>query len=147
MTITGQSIVAKLMALVAVAVMLALSTTLSVSKGPLSKPVADWFAALEAGDAAAFETLLSDDAVIELEDLGISQTKAEFIDSLDQWVELNSGANILTRQTEANEAEVVVEVCYRFSSNEVYNRETYTLSGDQITGSVQEKVGDTCEGF
>ncbi len=147
MSITAQSFFAKLAALVGIAAMLAFSTVLSLSKDPLAMPVAQWFTALETGGKAAFETLIDDEAVIELKVLGITQSKAEFIESLDQWVELNKGASILTRQVSTSDTSVVVEVCYRFASNEVHNLETYLISGEKIAGSVQEQIGETCEGF
>ena len=130
-----------------VAAMLALSTVVSVSGNTLTKPVGQWFEALQKGDAETIGQIVSENATIELRDLGITQTRTEFIDSLDQWVELNSGATILTRQVSVSDGVVVVEVCYRFASNETYNRESYKVADGLITSSVQEKIGDSCTGF
>ena len=47
----------------------------------------------------------------------------------------------------SEQGEAVVEVCYRFSENEQFNVETFFHSAEQITGSVQEKRGEVCEGF
>lgn len=147
MDITAKSIFAKLAAMMMVAGMLAVSTVVSVSGNTLAKQLAQWFEAVQDGDAETISQIVSADAVIELRDLGITLNRTEFIDSLDQWVELNAGAEILTRQVSVSDGVVTAEVCYRFPSNETYNRESYTVTEGIITASVQEKIGDNCVGF
>lgn len=110
-------------------------------------PVLQWFAALGAVDRPAFAELITEDAVIALKDLGVEQTRDEFIAALDEWERTTRDAIILSRLVEIGEGEAVVEVCYRFSENEQFNVETFFHSADQITGSVQESRGPVCEGF
>jgi hypothetical protein len=52
-----------------------------------------WYAALFDADREAISELLSDDATIRLEDLGVTQTKTEFIAALDEWEEIVQTAN------------------------------------------------------
>ena len=118
-----------------------------VAGNTIPTPLDAWYEALQEGEAEEIDALLSDDAIIELKDLGIEQSKEEFVDSLDQWQELNADAVILTRLASASEKKAIIEVCYRFKSNEVFNRETFTLEGALILSSIQEKLADKCVGF
>ncbi len=113
----------------------------------MPEPLVEWYQALRSSDAPTLDRLLSVDATIDLTDLGISQTKTEFLDSLDEWKEANDGATILTRIEEMDSNSAIVDVCYRFASNEMLIRETFTLSRQQISGSVQAQISDNCEGF
>ncbi len=119
----------------------------ALSQEQMPEPVLKWFAALGAVDRPAFVELISEDAVIALKDLGVEQTRDEFIAALDEWERTTRDAVILSRLVEIGEGEAVVEVCYRFSQNEQFNVETFFHSADQITGSVQESRGPVCEGF
>jgi len=130
-----------------VAGMLAVSTAVPSSGDTLSRPISNWYQALQLGDAEMLSIIMAEEATIELRDLGITQTRTEFIDAFDQWLDLNRDARILTRQASASDEEVIAEVCYRFASNESLHREAFSLSDGLITGSVQEKLGDTCTGF
>lgn len=111
----------------------------------MPREIAAWFDALRNNDKQAIGALLADDAVIELKDLSINQSATEFVESLDQWAELNGGAEIHTRATRVDATTVETEVCYRFETNEVLNRETFTLGEGRITGSVQEQLAESCE--
>ncbi len=137
----------KTLAILAFAATSILITGCSSSNDTVPTQITDWFKALKANDAATIEMLLDDSAIIELKDLGISQNKEEFINSLDQWAELNGGAEIVTRPAAIEENQVEMEVCYRFASNEVFNRETYDLNQGKITKSVQTQISETCEDF
>ena len=147
MTITGKSILAKFFALLVVGLLLAVSTVTSVSQSKMPSEITAWFETLQADDAGALDKLLADDAVIELRDLGISQTKSEFIDSLDQWTQLNGDAKILKGAATTSGKQTSLNVCYRFASNEVMNRETFFIENGQITKSVQERISETCTDF
>lgn len=147
MTVTSKSIFSKLGALIIVAVLLAISTVTTISKNAIPVQVIAWFEALQTHDKGKVSQLLSNDAVIELKDLGITQTKAEFVDSLDQWAELNKGATILTRFVSSTENTTEIEVCYRFANNEVLTRETYAITNLMISKSVQEEIGKSCPAF
>jgi hypothetical protein len=147
LNITAKSVLAKLSAITMVAGMLAISTAVSSSGDTLTRPVSNWYEALQLGDIEILSIIMAEEATIDLRDLGIIQTRTEFIDAFGQWQEFNKDARILTRQASASEDEVVAEVCYRFPSNESYHREVFSLSQGLITGSVQEKIGETCTGF
>ena len=113
----------------------------------LSPIVQRWFLALTTVDRRQFNKLLANDAKIELRDLGITQTKEEFIEALDNWEDATKGAILLTRPMTSVAGKDVIETCYRFEKNEQLNRETYYSSNDEITSIVQEYVGDKCIGF
>lgn len=106
-----------------------------------------WYAALTTVDRIAFEKMISGRAVFKLEDLGIEQTKAEFIESLDEWEDAMKGAAIRHQIIEENGDTVSVRVCYTFSGNESLNREDLKFQAGMVVESVQAKVADNCEGF
>ncbi len=103
-----------------------------------------WYAALGSVNRRNFGELISDDAKIVLKDLGIEQTKQEFITALTEWNRVTRNANIIYRYQTIEEGTASALVCYRFRSNEQLNLESFTFSGEQITGSVQEFKGDSC---
>ncbi len=113
----------------------------------LSPIVQKWFVALTNVNRRAFEKLLTDNVTIELRDLGITQTKDEFIEALDSWEDATKGAILLTRPVSSEPGMDVIETCYKFENNEQLNRETYISSNGQITSVVQELIGETCTGF
>lgn len=120
----------------------------AAANGDLPAPVQTWYEALGAVDRSALENVLADNARIDLRDLGIVQTKSEFLDSLDAWAEANKDAEILTRPGKAtNDIGISVEVCYRFPSNEALFEETFELSDEKITSSVQQQISENCDGF
>ena len=111
------------------------------------EPVSRWYQAFADRDWAAFDTLLLPDAEIELRDIGIVQTRGEFLESLEQWAELNAETVILSRLVSTDGEVTVMAVCYRFASNEMQTRESFTLRGGAIALSVQEPEGSECRGF
>ncbi len=106
-----------------------------------------WYTALTAVDRAAFESLISDSAVIELQDIGIKQTKSEFIESLDEWEDAMKGATIRHKIETEPGGMVSVRVCYTFSGNESLNREDFKIEAGMVLESVQAKIADSCEAF
>lgn len=121
----------------------------AAANGDLPAPVHAWYEALGAVDRTTLEDLLTDNAQIDLRDLGVVQTKGEFLDSLDAWADANKDAEILTRLGEGvgDDTAVTVEVCYRFPSNEALFEEFFELSGEKIAGSVQQQISESCSGF
>jgi hypothetical protein len=109
--------------------------------------VGKWFDALRSADRNGFEAVLADKAEIDLRYLGIVQTRTEFIESLDAWGEAIRYGEVLTKTVSADAQSAVVDVCYRFPSNEKVNRETFTLDTDEIVRVVQEESAQTCDGF
>ena len=114
-------------------------------------PVLDsWYTALFAADKAKLDALLTPDAEIVLEDIGITQTKAEFLGSLEEWADAIDGADLswrLDAGAPASAESATALVCYRFADNEVMTRERFTFAAGQVRTSVQVPAGDTCEGF
>lgn len=109
-----------------------------------------WYTALFDLNRVAIADLLADDVVISLEDLGVTQTKAEFIEGLDEWEEVVKDANLawqLEDGTEADATEASVLVCYQFPDNELLIREVFGFRKSKIISSVQTTVGDSCENF
>ena len=113
----------------------------------LPTPVMQWYEALRTADAAAFETLIANDATITLDQLGFDQTKAEFIESMDAWADAVQGASIETKPLESSSGSAIVRVCYRFPSNERLNRETFAFAGGQITAQRQQVLAEDCSDF
>ena len=106
-----------------------------------------WYAALQASDEPAISALLADNAVILLEDIGIEQTKAEFVASLGEWRDAIDGGKVEFK-IEATGAEgITTLVCYRFPESPMTVREVFTFTGEQIAKSTQAQVADNCDGF
>ena len=124
----------------------ALSPALAAEEIVVEPPqqVERWYAALGSVNRREFKELIADDAIIALKDLGIDQTKDEFIAALPQWARATRKANIIYRYEAIEDGEASALVCYRFESNEQLNVESFTFNADQITGSVQEAKGDNC---
>ena len=116
--------------------------------GEAEKTLADrWYDALGKVDRAQITALLSDKARINLGDLDIEQTKAEFIASLDEWEDAMKGSTI-RHAVETDTDGVLTElVCYKFPDNESLTRESFTFEADQIVESNQETLADSCAEF
>jgi hypothetical protein len=114
-----------------------------------------WYAALSTVNRAEFAALLGDDAKITLDDLSITQTKAEFIVSLDEWEGANKGATIrhsvsrLIEHTLKSGTGTILSilVCYKFPSNEMLTQEDFAVEGDKIISSEQKTIADSCATF
>lgn len=109
-----------------------------------------WYTALFDVNRVAIADLLADDAVITLEDLGVTQSKADFLESLDEWEEAVSNANLAWQQEEGAEASATsasVLVCYQFPENEVLIRDVLGFRQAKIISSVQTTISDSCEEF
>lgn len=132
---------------VASAAMHALLAAPPASAADLPPVVARWYDALRAADRDVFEALLAPQAEISLKYLGIVQSRDEFIESLDAWEDVARSAEITTKAQSADASSAIVEVCYRFPSNERLNRETFALAGDTVTAMTQEEIAESCDGF
>jgi hypothetical protein len=145
MGVTNKSMLWRLAGLFLVSGLLAVSTyRVSLSDDATPAPVEAWYEALKAADAAAFEKLLAAGATIELRDLSITQTREEFLDSLDEWANANKDAQITARLEKLDGQTVTMKVCYKFPSNELLEREVFTLEDEQIVSSVQEQISESC---
>jgi hypothetical protein len=128
------------------AFLLALSL-LAFAQEDQSAIIAKWYAALSSIDRSTFETLISDKAVIKLEDIGVEQTKAEFIESLDEWEDAMKGATIRHQVISQSGNAISMRVCYTFSGNQSLNHEDFKIEAGMVVESVQAKVADSCAGF
>jgi len=106
-----------------------------------------WYSALLVADRTELSDMLADDVRIKLDDLGIVQSKQEFIASIDDWQGAVAGATIRHRIEKAEGGVTTVIACYDFPSNDMLTRETFAVSGDRITASSQAAIAESCEGY
>ena len=106
-----------------------------------------WYEALMKPDRAALAAMLEDDATITLEDLDISQTRAEFIESMDEWEDAVKGASEQHRLDSTVGDAVTMLVCYHFPDNDLLMRESFIFAGDRIAQSTQATVAENCDAF
>jgi hypothetical protein len=106
-----------------------------------------WYTALLAADRAGLADLLSDDARIELADLGVEQGKQEFLDSMDEWEASVKGTAIRHRIEKSEGGVSTVFACYDFPGNDLLMQETFTIAGDRITASSQATIAENCDSF
>jgi hypothetical protein len=106
-----------------------------------------WYTALLAADRAGLADLLSDDARIDLADLGVEQGKQEFLDSMDEWEASVKGAAIRHRIEKSEDGVSTVFACYDFPGNDLLMQETFAIAGDRITASSQATVAENCDSF
>lgn len=129
----------------------AMGVLLAVTPASAQSSLLDrWYTALFDVNRVAIADLLADDAVITLEDLDVTQTKAEFVEALDEWEDVVKTANLawqLEEGTEADATQASVLVCYQFPDNEMMIREVFAFRDAKIASSVQTTVSDSCENF
>lgn len=109
-----------------------------------------WYSALFDVNRIALADLLAEDAVINLEDLGVTQTKAEFVEALDEWEDVVKDANLAWQIEDGTVSDLTtatVLVCYQFPDKELLIREVFEFRDSAIISSVQTTIGDTCENF
>lgn len=114
-------------------------------------PVLDaWYPVLFEADGERLEELLADNAEIRLEDLGITQTKDEFLESLEEWADSVEGATFkwkLDPQAPLDAQKATALVCYSFPQNQLLVREAFTFAGGKVVASLQTTEGESCDGF
>ena len=106
-----------------------------------------WYAMLNAANADGLAALLSDDARIRLDDLGIEQDKSEFLASMDEWRVAVAGAGIRHRIEREGGVEATVLVCYDFAENDILMRETFRFAGDLIIETTQTQLAQDCKAY
>ncbi|MFZ1814907.1 MAG: hypothetical protein WBO55_12530 [Rhizobiaceae bacterium] len=141
-----KSMLGKLAGLFLAASLTAVSA-LSAAGQQLPEELEIWFEALRSADHEVFDQLLSEDATVDVRDLGIVQDREEFLESLDIWEDIASSTQIETKLVSSGDGKSVVSVCYRFAENDQLNRETFTVTDLLITSVVQEKIADDCSAF
>jgi hypothetical protein len=103
-----------------------------------------WYALLERADTDGLSGLLARSAKIELNDLGVTQTKQQFLASMDEWRAAIDGGSIRYRIETTAAGSAIALVCYDFASNDLLTRETFTFVAGHITRSQQRTVAKEC---
>jgi hypothetical protein len=104
-----------------------------------------WYDALVAVEREEISALLSPEATIELKDIGVTQTSAEFVASLDEWADAIKGGSIRHRIDSDGPDTVSATVCYTFATSAMMTTESFVFAGGQIVSSVQETVATNCD--
>jgi hypothetical protein len=106
-----------------------------------------WYSALLVADRTELSDLLADDVRIKLDDLGVVQSKQEFIASIDEWKGAVAGAAIRHRIEKSEAGVTTVTACYDFPNNDMLMQETFAVTGNRITASSQAALAENCDGF
>ena len=130
----------------ALAVIVALGTA-PASAGLEGELLARWYSLLGTANGAALSGLMATNARVELSDLGVTQTKKEFIDSMQEFATAIEGGSVRYRLESETANAAVALVCYHFTSNEMLSRESFTFARGLVSTSVQNKVADDCSQF
>ncbi|TIN17896.1 MAG: nuclear transport factor 2 family protein [Mesorhizobium sp.] len=109
--------------------------------------ISRWYSALLVADRTELSDLLSDDVRIKLDDLGIVQSKQEFIASIDEWQGAVAGAAIRHRIEKSEGGVTTVVACYDFPNNDMLMQETFAVTDNRITASSQAAIAENCDGF
>lgn len=109
--------------------------------------ISRWYSALLVADRTELSDLLSDDVRIKLDDLGIVQSKQEFIASIDEWKGAVAGAAIRHRIEKSEGGVTTVVACYDFPNNDMLMQETFAVTDNRITASSQAAIAENCDGF
>jgi hypothetical protein len=109
--------------------------------------ISRWYSALLIADRTELADLLADDVRIKLDDLGIVQSKQEFIASLDEWKGAVAGAAIRHRIEKSEGGVTTVIACYDFPDNDMLMQETFAVTDNRITASSQAAIAENCEGY
>ncbi|TPN90151.1 nuclear transport factor 2 family protein [Mesorhizobium sp. B1-1-5] len=130
--------------LLAVALLMSTVARASADDGAI---IDRWYSALLAADRTELSELLADDVRMKLDDIGVVQTKQDFIASIDEWQGAVAGAAIRHRIEKSKNGETTVLACYDFPSNDMLMRETFTIAGGRIIASTQTAVAQDCSAY
>ena len=109
--------------------------------------ISRWYSALLVADRTELSDLLADDVGIKLDDLGVVQSKQEFLASIDEWKGAVAGAAIRHRIEKSEAGVTTVIACYDFPHNDMLMQETFAVTGNRITASSQAAIAENCDGF
>ncbi|WP_367714657.1 DUF4440 domain-containing protein [Nitratireductor sp. GISD-1A_MAKvit] len=122
--------------------------TVSAAIAQETSSLEEWFEALRTSDRQKISELLSSDAEIVLNDIGVVQTKQEFLASLDAWEDAaGDDTEIRYRLDEENGKSLMVTVCYDFPGNSVLTSEQFQIENHRIKRSEQSQIAENCDGF
>lgn len=127
--------------------MAALTITLTPARADDGAIIDRWYSALLVADRTELSDLLADDVRIKLDDLGVVQSKQEFIASIDEWKGAVAGAAIRHRVEKSEAGVTTVIACYDFPNNDMLMQETFAVTGNRITASSQAALAENCDGF
>ena len=127
--------------------MVALTITLYSARADDGAIIDRWYSALLVADRTELSDLLADDVRIKLDDLGVVQSKQEFIASIDEWKGAVAGAAIRHRIEKSEAGVTTVIACYDFPNNDMLLQETFAVAGNRITASSQAAIAENCDGF
>jgi hypothetical protein len=106
-----------------------------------------WYSMLVAANEDGLASLLSDKVVIKLEDVGITQNKAEFLGTMGEWRIAIAGGGIRHKVEKSDGDVTTVVACYDFAENDILIRETFKIDGGLIAENTQARVADDCNAF
>lgn len=106
-----------------------------------------WYSALAAAEAEEVAALLSPEARLDLQDIGVVQSGAEFVASMDEWADAIKGGSIRHRIDAEGGQTVDATVCYTFTGSVMMTVESFVFEGGQIVSSIQKTVATSCHGF
>jgi hypothetical protein len=106
-----------------------------------------WYSMLVAANEDGLASLLSDKVVIKLEDIGITQNKAEFLGTMGEWRIAIAGGGIRHKVEKTDGDVTTVLACYDFAENDILIRETFKIDDGLIGENTQARVADDCNAF
>ncbi|MGX5843474.1 nuclear transport factor 2 family protein [Mesorhizobium sp. ArgA1] len=127
--------------------MSALTLALTPARADDGAIIHRWYSALLVADRTELSDLLADDVRMKLDDLGVVQSKQEFIASIDEWKGAVAGAAIRHRIEKSEAGVTTVIACYDFPNNDMLMQETFAVTGNRITASSQAALAENCDGF
>ena len=106
-----------------------------------------WYSMLVAANEDGLASLLSDTVVIKLEDIGVTQSKSEFLGTMGEWRIAIAGGGIRHKIEKSDGDVTTVLACYDFAENDILIRETFRIDSGLITENTQARVGEDCKAF
>lgn len=106
-----------------------------------------WFGLLVAANEDGLGELLSDDAIIKIEDLGVTRSKTEFLGTMSEWRIAIAGGGIRHKVEKSQGGVTTVLACYDFADNDILQRETFRIADGKITENTQARVADDCSAY
>lgn len=103
-----------------------------------------WYVLLGRADAGALDGLMARSAKVQLVDIGVTQTKQEFLDSMAEFANAIQGGSIRYKVERASANMAVALVCYHFPPTDKLVRERFTFRQGLVATSVQETVAENC---
>ncbi|MER8526023.1 MULTISPECIES: nuclear transport factor 2 family protein [unclassified Mesorhizobium] len=125
----------------------ALLCSANIARADDSAIIDRWYSALLVADRTELSDLLADNVRIKLDDLGVVQSKQEFIASIAEWQDAVAGAEIRHRIEKTEGGVTTVIACYDFPSNDMLMQETFAIANDQISASSQAAIAENCDGY